>query len=418
MQDHAVIHTGDKPFQCTQCDKRFNNKANLNKHRRIHTNQRPFVCNICGQTYRQNYDLKRHMTRHTGKKQFECEECGRCFARKSYLKRHMSTHSKEQQIRHECQICHRKFNQQRNLTLHIMKIHQSVGVVAKTSAPVTDSITTNTVSVKKVSRNTSVNTNNNSPGSNICYKRNNKKDVGAPITSPSPSTNTNTLSEKNGEKNKDFINKNDKDGIGVPLPKKTRKSPVVEVGRINDEPNSTANENDSNTTSAGKETTTLSKSNTLPTVSTVLPIKSPTLRTILLSATKTTNDALSKQESHQKLSSCPDDESNTGVDIDFLSDEVVKRDNTLVNINSKVDKQNTLQNENLNGADYMKFNNNESDSTRLNDVVEGPPESDRNNSPVDVCKSEIVERVKLNTGNCESDDATGSKATSPTATSS
>ena len=131
MQEHAVIHTGDKPFQCTLCDKRFNNKANFNKHRRTHTNQRPFVCNVCGQTYRQNYDLKRHMTLHTDVKSFECAQCKKTFARKSYLQRHVLTHSEER--KHECLVCNRKFLQRGNLNFHT-KIHQSETVPTTTTS--------------------------------------------------------------------------------------------------------------------------------------------------------------------------------------------------------------------------------------------------------------------------------------------
>lgn len=121
MQAHTVVHTGEKPYECEICEKRFNNKANLSKHKLIHANKRPFVCNICGQTYRQSYDLKRHMTTHSEEKAFRCNQCEKSFARKTYLQRHMLTHTGEKKF--QCSLCERKFIQRGQLNFH-MKQHQ------------------------------------------------------------------------------------------------------------------------------------------------------------------------------------------------------------------------------------------------------------------------------------------------------
>lgn len=40
-------HTGDKPFVCMYCPRRFTQKHNLTIHLRIHTGEKPFQCEVC-----------------------------------------------------------------------------------------------------------------------------------------------------------------------------------------------------------------------------------------------------------------------------------------------------------------------------------------------------------------------------------
>lgn len=60
MKQHTRIHTGDRPFECTWCDKAFAQCGDLKRHVRIHTGEKPFQCSTCGKAFAQCGNLKRH----------------------------------------------------------------------------------------------------------------------------------------------------------------------------------------------------------------------------------------------------------------------------------------------------------------------------------------------------------------------
>ncbi|KAM4051787.1 uncharacterized protein ACNLHF_025848 isoform 2-T2 [Anomaloglossus baeobatrachus] len=114
-------HTEKKPYPCSECQKCFLFKSQLDVHLRTHTREKQYLCNQCGKCFTEKSALISHEIIHKGKP-FSCSECGKCFSYKSHLVVHLNTHMGEKS--YSCPICRKHFIQNDDLYDHI-KTHIS-----------------------------------------------------------------------------------------------------------------------------------------------------------------------------------------------------------------------------------------------------------------------------------------------------
>ncbi|KAG8002434.1 Telomere zinc finger-associated protein [Nibea albiflora] len=120
---HVVTHTGDMPHKCSTCPEQFMHKKNLTIHMmKAHGYPKPHACSECPKTFLTRTELRVHeAAKHRGEKPFVCEECGHRASSRNGLQMHIKAiHRNERPF--VCTLCGHAFSQKNNLNMHL-RIH-------------------------------------------------------------------------------------------------------------------------------------------------------------------------------------------------------------------------------------------------------------------------------------------------------
>lgn len=89
--------------KCEQCDKVFfvpsTYKYHLQAKHKVPLNLPE--CEVCGKCFQDNYNLNRHMVVHTGERPFHCSNCFKAFKSKDNAKNHLRFCKNQENVQHE-----------------------------------------------------------------------------------------------------------------------------------------------------------------------------------------------------------------------------------------------------------------------------------------------------------------------------
>lgn len=88
-----VCLSGEKPFECELCHKRFSRRDKLNMHSRSHTGERPHKCKYCAYAAADSSSLKKHLRIHYDERPFKCQICPYASRNSSQLTVHLRSHT-------------------------------------------------------------------------------------------------------------------------------------------------------------------------------------------------------------------------------------------------------------------------------------------------------------------------------------
>ena len=128
-RDHIPLTSESGSWKCSwiKCLKKdhvFTSKYRLVRHLLTHTGEKPFICEFCPKKFARAANLRIHLRIHTGDKPYECKfpNCNKTFSNSSCRIKHHRTH---QNVRYNCPTCEYFCHTAATLTSHHKKAHQT-----------------------------------------------------------------------------------------------------------------------------------------------------------------------------------------------------------------------------------------------------------------------------------------------------
>ncbi|KAF7286259.1 hypothetical protein GWI33_006553 [Rhynchophorus ferrugineus] len=94
LEKHELLHSPNAQVSCKTCNKTFANVYRLQRHMISHDESavlRKFKCTECDKAFKFKHHLKEHIRIHSGEKPFECVNCGKRFSHSGSYSSHMTS---------------------------------------------------------------------------------------------------------------------------------------------------------------------------------------------------------------------------------------------------------------------------------------------------------------------------------------
>ncbi|CAH0551820.1 unnamed protein product [Brassicogethes aeneus] len=127
LWQHMRFHQGIKPFACPHegCEARYTIRPDLKDHiRKVHTRERPFKCTVCNKCFLTGSVYYQHRLIHTNDRRYGCDVCQKRFFRADALNNHKRIHTDERP--YPCGVCGREFRQKGDRNKHFRTQHPDV----------------------------------------------------------------------------------------------------------------------------------------------------------------------------------------------------------------------------------------------------------------------------------------------------
>ncbi|KAM3614590.1 uncharacterized protein V6R79_016524 [Siganus canaliculatus] len=124
LQDHMNLHTGDRPYCCAECGKRFSQIYNYRVHLRTHAQTKVakelLMCRVCLKGFQTEENLSKHLSsNHPEDTFYECDLCKRVFTSLMACENHVRLH--KYMVNFQCAKCSRAFSSMKHLTRHLKR---------------------------------------------------------------------------------------------------------------------------------------------------------------------------------------------------------------------------------------------------------------------------------------------------------